>query len=110
MLLSHNAGNLPLIAKPLFGVLSDTVYIGRAHRLPYIPIGGSPSLSCLLFRFSLISVHARAILLGILLNLVCETVPNFEFLCFQRNFPPSVGVIDEPELTTKTEIFEAELS
>jgi hypothetical protein len=100
MLLSQNAGNLPLIAKPLFGVLSDTVYISRAHRLPYIPIGGmpaetSPSLSCLSFCFSLISVHARAILLRILLNLVCETVPNFEFLCFQWIFPPSVGVIDD---------------
>jgi hypothetical protein len=51
MLLSQNAGNLPLIAKPLFRVLSDTVYIGHAHRLPYIPIGGSPSLSCLFVPF-----------------------------------------------------------
>ncbi|KAK3126899.1 hypothetical protein QOZ80_7AG0564850 [Eleusine coracana subsp. coracana] len=37
--LVQNAGNLPLVAKPLFGVLSDAVYIGRAHRLPYISIG-----------------------------------------------------------------------
>lgn len=37
--LVQNAGNLPLVTKPLFGVLSDAVYIGRAHRLPYISIG-----------------------------------------------------------------------
>uniref|UniRef100_A0A0E0LJU7 Major facilitator superfamily (MFS) profile domain-containing protein n=1 Tax=Oryza punctata TaxID=4537 RepID=A0A0E0LJU7_ORYPU len=37
--LVQNAGNLPLVAKPLFGVLSDAVYVGRAHRLPYISIG-----------------------------------------------------------------------
>ncbi|XP_062188360.1 probable folate-biopterin transporter 9, chloroplastic [Phragmites australis] len=37
--LVQNAGNLPLVAKPLFGVLSDAVYIGRAHRLPYISVG-----------------------------------------------------------------------
>ncbi|KAF8692746.1 hypothetical protein HU200_039410 [Digitaria exilis] len=37
--LAQNAANLPLVAKPLFGVLSDAVYIGRAHRLPYISIG-----------------------------------------------------------------------
>ncbi|KAE8785227.1 putative folate-biopterin transporter 8, chloroplastic [Hordeum vulgare] len=37
--LVQNAGSLPLVAKPLFGVLSDAVYIGREHRLPYISIG-----------------------------------------------------------------------
>ncbi|CAN6203704.1 unnamed protein product [Urochloa humidicola] len=37
--LVQNAGTLPLVAKPLFGVLSDAVYFGRAHRLPYISIG-----------------------------------------------------------------------
>ncbi|RCV10492.1 hypothetical protein SETIT_2G116100v2 [Setaria italica] len=37
--LVQNAGTLPLVAKPLFGVLSDAVYVGRAHRLPYISIG-----------------------------------------------------------------------
>ncbi|KAF0909417.1 hypothetical protein E2562_036064 [Oryza meyeriana var. granulata] len=37
--LVQNAGNLPLVAKPLFGVFSDAVYINRAHRLPYISIG-----------------------------------------------------------------------
>ena len=42
--LVQNAGNLPLVAKPLFGVLSDAVYIGRAHRLPYISIGGTLQL------------------------------------------------------------------
>uniref|UniRef100_A0ACD5UP29 Uncharacterized protein n=2 Tax=Avena sativa TaxID=4498 RepID=A0ACD5UP29_AVESA len=37
--LVQNVGSLPLVAKPLFGVLSDAVYIGPEHRLPYISIG-----------------------------------------------------------------------
>jgi hypothetical protein len=39
--LVQSAGTLPLVGKPLFGVLSDAVYIGRAHRLPYISLGGT---------------------------------------------------------------------
>jgi hypothetical protein len=73
--LAQNAGNLPLVAKPLFGVLSDAVYVGRAHRLPYITIGGMPAATpsssfCLSFLFfSLISVLAWPILLGVMRNL-----------------------------------------
>ncbi|WOL06169.1 putative folate-biopterin transporter 8, chloroplastic [Canna indica] len=37
--LIQNIGNLPMVAKPLLGVISDAVYIGDAHRLPYISIG-----------------------------------------------------------------------
>ncbi|KAL9226040.1 hypothetical protein vseg_001895 [Gypsophila vaccaria] len=37
--LVQNLGNLPMVAKPLYGILSDAVYIGGAHRLPYICIG-----------------------------------------------------------------------
>ncbi|MBA0612520.1 hypothetical protein Godav_013116 [Gossypium davidsonii] len=38
--LVQNSGNLPMVAKPLFGILSDALYIGGAHRIPYICIGG----------------------------------------------------------------------
>lgn len=38
--LVQNTGNLPMVAKPLYGILSDALYIGGAHRLPYISIGG----------------------------------------------------------------------
>ncbi|CAL0301756.1 unnamed protein product [Lupinus luteus] len=37
--LVQNSANLPMVAKPLYGVLSDTIYIGGAHRIPYICIG-----------------------------------------------------------------------
>ncbi|GMI64147.1 hypothetical protein like AT2G33280 [Hibiscus trionum] len=37
--LVQNFGNLPMVAKPLFGILSDAIYIGGAHRIPYICIG-----------------------------------------------------------------------
>ncbi|GLT42070.1 hypothetical protein SLA2020_160920 [Shorea laevis] len=37
--LVQNFGNLPMVAKPLYGVLSDALSIGGAHRIPYISIG-----------------------------------------------------------------------
>ncbi|VFQ92268.1 unnamed protein product [Cuscuta campestris] len=37
--LVQNSGNLPFVAKPLYGILSDSLYIRGAHRLPYISIG-----------------------------------------------------------------------
>lgn len=36
----QNSGNLPMVAKPLYGILSDALYICGAHRIPYISIGG----------------------------------------------------------------------
>ncbi|WJX36478.1 hypothetical protein P8452_24350 [Trifolium repens] len=33
------SANLPMVAKPLYGILSDVIYIGGAHRIPYIAIG-----------------------------------------------------------------------
>lgn len=38
--LVQNSGNLPMVAKPLYGILSDAFYINGARRLPYISIGG----------------------------------------------------------------------
>ncbi|XP_021865653.1 probable folate-biopterin transporter 9, chloroplastic isoform X1 [Spinacia oleracea] len=37
--LVQNCGNLPMVAKPLYGILSDALYIGSAHRIPYVCIG-----------------------------------------------------------------------
>lgn len=38
--LVQNSGNLPMVAKPLYGILSDAIYVGGAHRLPYLSAGG----------------------------------------------------------------------
>ncbi|WOL04303.1 hypothetical protein Cni_G13024 [Canna indica] len=35
----QNSVNLPMVAKPLYGLLSDAVYIAGQHRLPYVAIG-----------------------------------------------------------------------
>lgn len=32
--------NLPLVAKPLYGIISDVVYIRGQHRIPYLAVGG----------------------------------------------------------------------
>ncbi|KAL5542450.1 hypothetical protein UlMin_010160 [Ulmus minor] len=37
--LVQSSGNLPMVAKPLYGILSDALYIGGARRIPYICIG-----------------------------------------------------------------------
>ncbi|CAL8990166.1 unnamed protein product [Prunus brigantina] len=37
--LVQHSGNLPMVAKPFYGILSDALYISGAHRLPYISIG-----------------------------------------------------------------------
>ncbi|KAI3981021.1 hypothetical protein MKX01_012176 [Papaver californicum] len=34
-----NSANLPMVGKPLYGVISDAVYINGQHRIPYIAIG-----------------------------------------------------------------------
>lgn len=37
----QNTVNLPMVAKPVYGIVSDAVYIRGAHRVPYLVIGGS---------------------------------------------------------------------
>ena len=34
---------LPMLAKPVYGIISDSVYIKGAHRIPYLMIAGLPS-------------------------------------------------------------------
>lgn len=35
----QNSANLPMVGKPLYGVVSDSVYFRGQHRLPYIALG-----------------------------------------------------------------------
>ncbi|KAK8546509.1 hypothetical protein V6N13_067724 [Hibiscus sabdariffa] len=35
----QNSANLPMVGKPLYGVVSDAVYISGQHRVPYTAIG-----------------------------------------------------------------------
>lgn len=37
--LLQNSANLPMVGKPLYGIVSDAVYIRGEHRIPYIAIG-----------------------------------------------------------------------
>lgn len=38
--LLQNSANLPMVAKPIYGIVSDAVYFFGQHRIPYIAIGG----------------------------------------------------------------------
>ncbi|PKI56010.1 hypothetical protein CRG98_023597 [Punica granatum] len=35
----QNSANLPMVAKPLYGILSDSFYIWGQHRIPYVAFG-----------------------------------------------------------------------
>ncbi|XAR56511.1 hypothetical protein NMG60_11037033 [Bertholletia excelsa] len=37
--LLQNSANLPMVAKPVYGIISDSIYIAGQHRLPYIVFG-----------------------------------------------------------------------
>ncbi|KAG6421819.1 hypothetical protein SASPL_118376 [Salvia splendens] len=37
----QNSANLPMVAKPLYDILSDCVYVFAEHRIPYIAFGGN---------------------------------------------------------------------
>lgn len=36
----QNSANLPMVAKPLYGLLSDAVAVRGQRRLPYVALGG----------------------------------------------------------------------
>ncbi|GAB4850104.1 hypothetical protein Ancab_029403 [Ancistrocladus abbreviatus] len=35
----QNSANLPMVGKPLYGILSDAIYVYGEHRLPYVALG-----------------------------------------------------------------------
>lgn len=37
----QSSANLPMVAKPLYGIVSDSFYIFGQHRVPYIAFGGA---------------------------------------------------------------------
>lgn len=43
--LLQNSANLPMVGKPLYGLVSDSIYISGQHRVPYIALGGN-KLTC----------------------------------------------------------------
>ncbi|CAH2080617.1 unnamed protein product, partial [Thlaspi arvense] len=48
--LVQNAANLPMVVKPLYGILSDAIHIFGGHRIPYICLGVERSQCALLLR------------------------------------------------------------
>lgn len=44
--LVQNSANFPMLAKPLYGILSDAFCIAGSHRIPYICIGGQFYICC----------------------------------------------------------------
>lgn len=77
--LVQHSGNLPMVAKPLYGILSDALYINGAHRLPYISIGGELFRYCSIWSsFSAVNSVTLARRRWVLpyINLSKRTVPS----------------------------------
>ncbi|AAB80629.1 Similar to Synechocystis integral membrane protein (gb/D64002) [Arabidopsis thaliana] len=51
--------SLPMVAKPLYGVLSDVLYIGSGRRVPYIAIGAGGVLGNLLGGYLLLTTPPK---------------------------------------------------
>lgn len=87
--LVQSCANLPLVAKPLFGVISDAVYIGGAHRIPYISFGGLCFFVCPLFLSLLFFIYVLWSLLLFILFLCFWVCFEWEFVkcvcCFSCN-------------------------
>lgn len=63
------SSNMPMVAKPLYGILSDSFYIFGQHRVPYIALGGILMISFFLFVEFFYSVVWLSFYLRLLLQL-----------------------------------------
>ncbi|KAK1273956.1 putative folate-biopterin transporter 7 [Acorus gramineus] len=75
----QNSANLPMVGKPLYGVVSDAVYISGEHRLPYIAIGAL--------------LQAVSWLMIVLLPASLITIPTLSFFLLLGNLGASIGEV-----------------
>ena len=59
----QSSANLPMVGKPLYGLVSDSVYISGQHRVPYIALGGTLIFTLLLSLSDLIMLEPSCTLL-----------------------------------------------
>ncbi|KAG4990350.1 hypothetical protein AAZX31_09G028900 [Glycine max] len=65
----QSSANLPMVGKPLYGLLSDSVYISGQHRVPYIALGAFlQALSWLVIAISPTNMSIFAISIYLLLS------------------------------------------
>jgi Na+/melibiose symporter-like transporter len=36
-----STATLPMVAKPIYGIISDSIFIGGSHRVPYLVLAGN---------------------------------------------------------------------
>jgi hypothetical protein len=74
---------LPMVAKPIYGIISDSVYIKGAHRVPYLVIAGEDFMylfSFFFFFWKLVKDAAIHNVLDILLSLTTHDTLLNSFL------------------------------
>ncbi|KHG09018.1 Histidine decarboxylase [Gossypium arboreum] len=87
--LVQNSANFPMVAKPLYGILSDAFYIAGPHRIPYICIGVSVLLQILSWgQLALIPVTG-------------QTLPSLMACVLLSNFGASIEEVSKDALVTE---------
>ena len=77
--LLQNSANLPMVGKPLYGVVSDAVYVGGQHRIPYIAVGGNPFSPPFLIHFCFFSPLFSRTLIFLFFLSICLFCVIFPF-------------------------------
>ncbi|KAK7246193.1 hypothetical protein RIF29_41053 [Crotalaria pallida] len=88
-----NSANLPMVGKPLYGLVSDSVYISGQHRVPYIALGAFlQALSWLAIAISRSSLSIFTISIYLLLSnlgAAIAEVANDAIVAEMSKQPPS---------------------
>ncbi|KAK1324319.1 putative folate-biopterin transporter 7 [Acorus calamus] len=87
----QNSANLPMVGKPLYGVVSDAVYISGQHRLPYIAIGAL--------------LQAVSWLMIVLLPASLITIPTLSFFLLLGNLGASIGEVANDAIVAEASTF-----
>ncbi|KAK7322448.1 hypothetical protein VNO77_25828 [Canavalia gladiata] len=85
--LVQNSANVPMVAKPLYGILSDVIYIGGARRIPYIVIG----VFLQVLSWNLLAVVPSA----------CEVLPNLIASVLLSNLGASITEVAQDALVAE---------
>ncbi|EXB95958.1 hypothetical protein L484_014474 [Morus notabilis] len=109
--LVQNSGNLPMVAKPLYGILSDAFSINGARRIPYISIGDLYVLSydriVVFVAYTLFDPYSFFLFLVLswgslaLISVTGQSLPTLMAFVLLSNFGASVTEVAKDALVTE---------
>ncbi|KAK7329641.1 hypothetical protein VNO77_23813 [Canavalia gladiata] len=107
--LLQNSANLPMVGKPLYGLVSDSIYISGQHRIPYIAFGVFlQAVSWLLITISSSDISIFTISIYLLLSNLGASiaeVANDAIVAEMSKQPPSSTKHTEPSSSGSLQSF-----